>query len=176
MGGFTFPPTRIGVWPSTSAGGGGGGGGGGAPDKRGSSACPALPCGAPSVKFTVTVMMTGTSSLFSIVGWNCHCFTASRAAWSKQRLAPKDARLEYVAGRIDCGFENDDSLHASCLGLRGVDRFDVPHFDRGLDVAADTDRRLSVDERWLVAEVAAVVVAVDPMPARTPSRPARSSS
>ena len=59
-----FPPTRIGVWPSTGGGGGGGGGGG----AESAAPCPALPCGPPSVKFTVTVMMTGTSSLFSIVG------------------------------------------------------------------------------------------------------------
>ena len=32
------------------------------------------------VKLTVTVMITGTAAPFSIVGVNCHCFTASTAA------------------------------------------------------------------------------------------------
>ncbi len=32
------------------------------------------------VKFTVTVMMTGTGTPFNSVGVNCHCFTASSAA------------------------------------------------------------------------------------------------
>jgi hypothetical protein len=33
-----------------------------------------------SVKFTVTVMMTGTGTPFSSVGVNVHCLTASGAA------------------------------------------------------------------------------------------------
>ena len=36
--------------------------------------------GCPSVKFTVTVMITGTGWPFRYVGVNCHCCTASSAA------------------------------------------------------------------------------------------------
>ena len=39
-----------------------------------------------SVKFTVTVMMTGTGTPLSSVGVNCHCFTASSAAWSSSGI------------------------------------------------------------------------------------------
>src|SRR5213083_2087137 len=38
------------------------------------------------VKFTVTVMMTGTGTPFSRVGVNCHCFTASSAAASSKGI------------------------------------------------------------------------------------------
>src|SRR5688500_10879956 len=39
-----------------------------------------------SVKFTVSVMMTGTGTPFSSVGVNCHCLTASSAAWSSSGI------------------------------------------------------------------------------------------
>src|SRR5262249_4638726 len=39
-----------------------------------------------SVKFTVTVMMTGTGVPFNVVGVNTHCFTASSAAASSSGI------------------------------------------------------------------------------------------
>ena len=78
-----------------------------------------------SVKFTVTVMMTGTGTPFSSVGVNCHCFTASSAAWSSSGIERRTfASLTRAVG-ADGRLDDDHALHARRLRDGRIDRLDV---------------------------------------------------
>jgi hypothetical protein len=67
------------------------------------------------VKFTVTVMMTGTGTPFSSVGVNCHCRTASSAAASSSGIGAEHLRFLHRAVGSDRRLDDDDALHARRL-------------------------------------------------------------
>ena len=64
----------------------------------------------------------------------------------EQRLAPEYASLCDVAERIDRRLDDDHALNARVHRDLRVNRFDVPDFHWRLDVSADPDWRLTVDE------------------------------
>ena len=70
------------------------------------------------VKFTVTVIITGTGAPFSSVGVNSHCRTASmpldRGAESSGGLSRRDAAV-----RIDSGFDNHDTINPPAWASSG---------------------------------------------------------
>ncbi len=92
------------------------------------------------VKFTVTVMMTGTGTPFSSVGVYSHCRTASSAAWSSNGIDRRTSRVLHLSVRADRRLDDHDALHARRLSNRGVDRVHVTNLLRGLDVATNADR------------------------------------
>ena len=68
-----------------------------------------------SVKFTVTVMMTGTGTPLSSVGVNCHCFTASSAACVEQRNRAQHLRfLHRAVGPMVASMMTTPCTRADC--------------------------------------------------------------
>src|SRR5687767_10226685 len=68
-----------------------------------------------SVKFTVTVMMTGTGTPLSSVGVNCHCLTASSAAWSSSGIDRSTlASLTRPSGPIVASMMTTPCTRADC--------------------------------------------------------------
>ena len=87
-----------------------------------------------SVKFTVTVMMTGTGTPLSSVGVNCHCLTASSAAWSSSGIERRTfASLTRPSAPMVASMMTMPG-HARRLRDRRVDRLDVLGLGRRLDV------------------------------------------
>ena len=103
------------------------------------------------MKFTVTVIITGTATPFISVGTVLPLFDRLDGGIVEQRSPAEHPRAPNVAVWIDRGFENDDALDVGGLGVGRVDRLDVTNFRRRLHIPADPNWHLAVDElrrRW----------------------------
>ena len=78
------------------------------------------------MKFTVTVMMTGTRDAVQERGLKLPLVDGVESGLVEQRLAPEYAALCDVAERIDRDLDDDHALNARVHRDLRVDRFDVP--------------------------------------------------
>ncbi len=78
-----------------------------------------------SVKFTVTVMMTGTGTPLSSVGVNCPLLHRVERRLVEQRDRAQHLRVLDAAVGADRRLDDHDALHARRLRDRRIDRLDV---------------------------------------------------
>jgi hypothetical protein len=92
------------------------------------------------VKFTVTVMITGTGTPFRSVGVNSHCCTASDGRLVEHRDRSQHLYVADRAIRLDAAFEDHHTGETGVLRLWRIDGVHVPDLGWRLDGPADAQR------------------------------------